>query len=278
MEIEDGITYLEETTSVTKLDSFMIFGGEPMLFPERAIKLFHKANELGVPKIELITNGSWGDDARAKDLALKLKASGVNEVLISVDAFHFPYIPLQYPRNAALASLAAGIEKVVWNVAFIEGENAENRFDKQTKEILRTLVPLSVETHTNKVWPQGRARTTLKQFFSKQSLEGKCPEEETALVNPSCVTLDSRGFASICWNLSIGNAKKEPLSKLLTDYHWKNHPVVQILVEKGPKGLVDLPEAEGFKFEEDAYIDRCHLCFEIRRFLRPKHPNMFVET
>lgn len=277
MEVEDGITYLEETTSVTKLDSFMIFGGEPMLYPERTIKLFQKANELGVPEIELITNGFWGRDRnRAQSLAAQLKDAGVNEVNISVDAFHLPYIPLDYPRNTALACLAASIERVRWNVAILESENALNQFDRRTSEILRILAPIGLEVHVNKVWFQGRARKNLSEFFSRQSLEGQCPEAETALVNPICVTLDSRGWASICWSLSIGNAKKEPLSGMLTSYHWKNHPIIQTLVTKGPKGLIELPEASCFQFQEKRYVDKCHLCTEIRKFLKPKYPETFV--
>lgn len=277
MKVDDGVTYLEETTSVTKLDSFMIFGGESMLYPERTIKLFQKANELGIPKIELITNGFWGKDRnRAQMLATQLKDAGVNEVLISVDAFHLPYIPLDCPRNAALASLAAGIERVRWNVAILESETPLNQFDRQTSEIMRILAPLGLETHVNKVWPQGRARRNLSEFFSKQSPEGKCPEAETALVNPTCITLDSRGWASICWSLSIGNAKKKLLSKMLTNYNWKNHLIIQTLVTNGPKGLIKLPEASCFQFQEERYIDKCHLCTDIRKFLKPKYPEMSV--
>jgi len=277
MEVKDGITYLEETTSVTKLDSFMIFGGESMLYPERTIELFKKAKELGIPKIELITNGFWGkDNDRAQSLAAQLKEAGVNEVLISVDAFHLPHVPLGYPRNVALASLTAGIDRVAWNVAILENENASNKFDRQTSEILRILAPLGLEIHINKVLPQGRARRNLREFFLKQPIEGKCPEVETALVNPTCISLDPAGWASICWSLSIGNAKKEPLSKILINYHWKNHPVIKKLVENGPKGLIELPETSRFQFQEERYIDKCHLCMDIRKFLKTKYPEMFV--
>ena len=277
MEVEDGITYLEETTSVAKLDSFMIFGGEPMLYPEGTFRLFQKANELDIPKIELITNGFWGKDRnRAQILANQLKDAGVNEVNISVDAFHLPYIPLDCPRNAALACLAAGIQRVRWNVAILESENALNQFDRQTSEIMRTLAPLGLEVHVNKVWFQGRARRNLNEFFSKQSLEGECPEAEAALVNPTCITLDSRGWATICWNLSIGNAKKEPLSRMLTNYHWKNYPIIQTLVTNGPRRLIELPEAGDFQFQEERYIDKCHLCTDIRKSLKTKYPEMYV--
>ncbi|MDH5451103.1 MAG: radical SAM protein [Candidatus Bathyarchaeota archaeon] len=277
MKVEDGLNYLEETTSVAKLDSFMIFGGESMLYPERVIKLCQKAKELSIPEIELITNGFWGKNVdRARSLATQLKGSGVNEVLISVDAFHLPYLPLDYARNAALACAAAGIRRVRWNIAILESENASNDFDKQTRRIMEILAPLGMEKNVNKVWPQGRARRTLTEFFPKQSLEGKCPKVETALVNPTCVTMDSRGWASICWNLSIGNGKRQPLSKILIGYDWKNHPVIKTLVEHGPKGLLELPEASGFHFEENRYIDKCHLCKDIRKIVKPEYPEMFV--
>jgi hypothetical protein len=279
METKDGLVYLEETALVTKLESFMIFGGESMLYPERTIRLFRKANALGIPVIELITNGFWGQDKnRAKRLAIKLKEAGVNYVSLSVDAFHLPYIPLEWPSNAALASLAAGIEKVIWNVAVIESREGSNEFDCKTSQILTTLAALPLEAHFNRVLPEGRARTTLTQFFPEQSLEGTCPEAETTLKNPACVTLDCGGWASICWNLSIGNARKERLSKLLVDYNWKDHPVIETLVESGPKGLLKLSDSTGFQFKEGNYIDKCHLCIEVRRFLKPKYPEMFADA
>jgi molybdenum cofactor biosynthesis enzyme MoaA len=278
MEIEDGLNYLEETTSVTKLDSFMIFGGESMLYPQRAITLFQKAKALGIPKIELITNGSWGSDKRQfQELAIELKNAGVNEVSISVDAFHIQHIPLRFPRTAGLASLAAGIKLVVWNVTIVEDKNAKNQFDQETKKILRTLEPTGIEAHFNKIFPQGRARTSLRQFFPKQNLEGSCPQAEIALINPNCITMDPRGWASTCWSLSIGNAKKTPLSALITNYNWKNHPVTQTLVESGPEGLLKLPETSNFTFNPDIYIDKCHLCWDIRKFLKHKYPEMFVQ-
>ncbi|MGC9346020.1 MAG: radical SAM protein [Candidatus Bathyarchaeales archaeon] len=112
MEIKDAHNYLAEATAVSNLESFMVFGGEPMLYPKRAIAIIKKAHQLRIPKIEMITNGVWGKNKEdAEKLAMKLKTAGLNTINISVDAFHLQYIPLEYPRNAALASLKAGIEK-----------------------------------------------------------------------------------------------------------------------------------------------------------------------
>jgi len=279
MEVEDGLNYLEETTRVTKLDFFMIFGGESMLYPERTIRLFQRANELGIPEIELITNGFWGrSPEKARRLASELKEAGVTDILISVDAFHLPSIPLEGPRNAAIASLEAGIRKVRWNVAVLESTGALNRYDGETRKILETLAPLSLEVSFNKILPQGRAVKNLKNFFPKQTLEGTCPEKETTLVNPKCISLDPEGWSSICWNMAIGNARKVPLSKLITEYDWRKHLVIKTLVEKGPLGLMDLPEWKDFDFQEAKYIDKCHLCSDLRKFVRKTYPEMYIQA
>lgn len=277
IEIEDGFNYLEETTSVTELDSFMIFGGESMLYPERTITLFQKASKLGIPEIELITNGFWGKDReKARTLAPRLKEAGVTDVLISVDSFHLRYIPLDGPRNAAEVSLRAGISKVRWNVAVLESIDAENEYDEQTRQIVESLEPPNLETNFNKIWPRGRARGNLKDFFPRQSLEGDCPDEEDTLITPDCISLDPNGWASICWNLAIGNAKEAPLSELLTDYDWKEHPIIKTLVQRGPMGLLDLPESEGFDFQAEKYIDKCNLCCDLRKIARKTHPGVYV--
>jgi pyruvate-formate lyase-activating enzyme len=75
MDVKDTRDYLAEAASVSNLGSFMVFGGEPMLYSERAIAIFEKANQLKIPEIEMITNGIWGNDVRkAEKLAKKLKA------------------------------------------------------------------------------------------------------------------------------------------------------------------------------------------------------------
>jgi len=59
MAVEDAGDYLTAAAAVSKLESFMIFGGEPMLYPERAIAIIKKARQMRIPKIEMITNGVW---------------------------------------------------------------------------------------------------------------------------------------------------------------------------------------------------------------------------
>jgi len=273
MNIEDAHNYLVEAASVSNLESFMVFGGEPMLFPNRAISACKKAHQLGIPRIEMLTNGVWGKNRRrALELASRLKRSGLNALGISVDAFHLQFIPLEYPRNAALASVQAGIEQVTWNVAVLESLNGKNRYDRKTSEILESLKPMEIEAHIHRVIPVGRATRNLRKYLKQEPLQGPCsgdPILENALTSSESVTIEPSGEVDICWNLAIGNAKKKPLGKIIQEYQWQESPIIRTLVEEGPTGLIKDAEKRGFRFQEAHYINKCHLCIEVRKVINP---------
>jgi hypothetical protein len=271
MEVADGLAYLDSAVRVANLESFLVFGGEPMLYPARAIAFFERAHDLKIPVIEMLTNGTWGrTKKRAEALAENLKQAGLNSLGISVDAFHLEYIPLEYPRRAADASVKAGVENVVWNVAVLESLSADNRYDRVTARILKDLEPVGIEAHVHRVAAAGRALERIPQFFQKTPLEGPCEGEtpmENTLINPQCLTIEPSGLVEVCWHLFIGNAKETPLDRIISEYDWQKNPIIKVLVEEGPMGL--LREAEPFAggFDRDQYVNKCHLCVELRRRL-----------
>jgi len=273
MNIEDAHNYLVEAASVSNLESFMVFGGEPMLFPNRAISACKKAHQLRIPRIEMLTNGVWGKNRRrALELASGLKRAGLNALGISVDAFHLQFIPLEYPRNAALASVQVGIEQVTWNVAVLESLNGKNKYDRKTSEILESLKPVEIEAHIHRVIPVGRAIRNLRKYLKHESLQGPCsgdPILENALTSPESVTIEPSGEVDICWNLAIGNAKKKSLGRIIQEYQWQESPIIRTLVEEGPTGLIKDAGKRGFRFQEAHYINKCHLCIEVRKAINP---------
>jgi len=249
----------------------MVFGGEPMLYPELTIAIFKKAHQLWIPRIDMITNGIWGKDKKkAEKWAEKLKAAGLNKVNMSVDAFHVQHIPIEYPRNAALALLKAGVEEVKWNVAVIESIDAENEYDKETKQIVKKLEPIGIDVNIVKIMPVGRAVQNLCEFFQHTPLHGPCegdPILGTPLTNPDSICIEPSGKVDICWNLAIGNAKEKPLSRIISEYEWRKNPTVKILVEEGPMGLLESIEKRPYRLQENQCINKCHLCMEIRKIL-----------
>lgn len=274
MSLEDINKYLNEVISISNLESLMVFGGEPMLFPDRTIAAFEKAYEHRIPKIEMLTNGVWGKSGqKAKEVACRLKKSGLNVLGISVDAFHQQFIPLEYPRSAALASIQAGIANVTWNVAVVESLNGKNKYDRKTAKTLELLEPVGIEAHVHKVLSVGRAARNLRRYLKRESLEGPCigdPILENNLTSPECITIAPSGEVSICWNLAIGNAKQKPLNQIIRDYEWKKNPIIRTLVEEGPMSLVKQARKKGFRFQKAKYVNKCHLCIEVRRILSPK--------
>jgi molybdenum cofactor biosynthesis enzyme MoaA len=271
MDVKDAYNFLAEATSVANLESFMVFGGEPMLYPNRTTAIFRKANELKIPEIEMLTNGVWGKSKeKAEKLATALKKAGLNTVGISVDAFHLQWIPLEYPRNSALALLKAGVKNVTWNVAVIESINAGNEYDVKTKQILEELEPVGIDTHYVKIMPVGRAVQNLRQYFHPTSLEGSCESEPVignVLTNPESICIEPSGEVDICWHLAIGNAKETPLNRTISNYDWRKIPAIKTLVEEGPTGLLKYSRPYNNQFRKCHFINKCHLCIEIRKTL-----------
>ena len=93
-----------------------------------------------------------------------------------------------------------------------------------------------------------------------------------ALRLPGRVHVDPFGNLHICQGISIGNVLERSLSEIMAEYDPDAHPVVGPLVAGGPAELVrryDLPHNEG-------YADHCHLCYESRRVLRQRFPDMLT--
>jgi MoaA/NifB/PqqE/SkfB family radical SAM enzyme len=271
MDVKDAHGYLAEATAVSNLESFMIFGGEPMLYPERVVAIFERATQLRIPNIDMITNGVWGrDKENARKWAERLRAAGLNKVNVSVDVFHAQHISVEYPRNAAVSLLNAGIENVKWNIAVVESIDAENKYDKKTRQILEELTPKRIPINFVKVFPAGRAVENLRKFFKHEPLQGPCASDPilgNPLKNPESICIEPSGEVDVCWHLSIGNARKTPLSRIISEYDWRKYPVIKTLVEDGPMALLKLGELRDFEFQENFYINKCHLCMEIRKTL-----------
>ncbi|MGC9346019.1 MAG: hypothetical protein ACP5ER_04420 [Candidatus Bathyarchaeales archaeon] len=160
----------------------------------------------------------------------------------------------------------------MWNVAVIESINAKNEYDKKTAQILKTLQPIGLDVRTVKIVPAGRAIQNLRRYFQPTSLNGPCEGEPltgTTLTNLESICVEPSGSVNICWNLAIGNAKETPLSQIISNFDWRQNPIIKTLVEEGPTGLLKLPEARDYKLRENHYINKCHLCIEIRKALKP---------
>lgn len=144
----------------------MAFGGEPLLYPETVFAALGAASELGVATRQIITNGFFTKDrARAAEVVRGLADCGVNDVLLSADAFHQETIPVEAPLYFAELAVKAGLP-VRLTPAWLVSPEDGNPYNLRTREVLRAFAPLGVpEGEGNVVFPSGNALKYLREYF-----------------------------------------------------------------------------------------------------------------
>ncbi len=149
-----------------KINSLMTFGGEPLLYPDTICAIHKAATEVNIPHRQLITNGFFSkDSARIKEVALCLAESGVNDILLSVDAFHQETIPLDIVKVFAEAVLTADIPIRVQPAWLISQEN-DNPYNIRTREILKEFCDMGISANEgNVIFPAGNALKYLGDYL-----------------------------------------------------------------------------------------------------------------
>jgi hypothetical protein len=99
---------------------------------------------------------------------------------------------------------------------------------------------------------------------------GECPHED--LREPGRVHVDPLGYVHICQGLALGNVFRTELREICAAYDPDAHPLVGPLLAGGPAELRRRYELPG----EEAYADACHLCYEMRRALRARFPEILA--
>ena len=157
---------VRDLTRAHPITSVMTFGGEPLLHPETVCAIHAAAREGGVAKRQVITNGYFTKDpARMDEVARALAESGVNDLLLSVDAFHQETIPLDTVKIFAKSLLTHGIP-VRTQPAWVVNESHENPYNRTTRAILGEFAALGITANTgNDILPEGNAATYLADYY-----------------------------------------------------------------------------------------------------------------
>jgi MoaA/NifB/PqqE/SkfB family radical SAM enzyme len=252
-------------------DSIMTFGGESLLFPEIVCAIHKEATNVGIPAREIITNGYWSKDAgKVGEIAGKLAKSGVNDILISVDAFHQEHIPLDIIRRTAESCLQVGIDNIAWNPCWLVSEGDDNQYNQKTKSILKELEDLPVRKSEGDVVELGGfALANLTEFLppKEKMPEGRCGDVPNA--NPlDCVRsicVGPNGEIAVCNGLNIGNAAEEDIIDLIESYDPFAMPEMKAIIEGGMEGLVRWASSKGVGPAPEGYYSICHMCVDIRK-------------
>jgi hypothetical protein len=264
------------------VEYILLFGGEPFLCYDLLQDSVKAAASLA--KVLVFTNGFWATDLdSAKQRLSGLQEAGLNQILFSVDSFHQSYVSLERIAVGITASRELGFGTIEVDNRFLAGPEADNRHDRATRDLMARLAGLcdlsGVHRHGGPSRIVGRASDELGHELPKQSaFPGPCPLPDYLggdLRGPTGVEIHPGGWVNLCEGLALGNARHVPLSEMLEGYAAEAHPIIRVLAEEGPSGLLRLARRHGFAGSEE-HVSACHLCYEIRRFLQPWYPGLLA--
>ena len=173
------------------IKTVMAFGGEPLLYADTACAIMRAALEMNVPKRQIITNGYFSKNPdRIRTVAAMLAESGVNDLLLSVDAFHQETIPLDTVRLFAAEVKKQGVSirlQPAWLVAPTDG----NPYNIATRAILDSFRDMDIdENEGNVIFPEGNARKYLAEYFGADIPENPYEEDPRDI---KCVSFSPNG-------------------------------------------------------------------------------------
>lgn len=149
-----------------EIETVMTFGGEPLLYPEVVCAVMHTARDLNISKRQVITNGYFSKDpARIRAVAECLFDCGVNDLLLSVDAFHQETIPLDAVSLFADAAMQCEIP-IRLQPAWLVSPSDDNDYNRKTREVLAHFISMGIAVgEGNVIFPEGNALKYLAEYF-----------------------------------------------------------------------------------------------------------------
>ena len=249
---------LGEADALGTIEWIYFEGGEPFLYYDTLVAGVRKARESGF-RVGIVSNAYWATSEAEAEQRLQPFAGVVDDLSISSDGYHGSEDGVTRPDIARAAARKSGIPVDFISVAEPEATDVAGSAGK--------LPP-----GESAVLFRGRAAEKLASRVAAKPWGSfdRCPWEE--LRRPERVHVDPFGNLHICQGISIGNLLQRPLPAIMRDYDADEHPIVGALLAGGPAEIVrryGVPHTDG-------YADHCHLCYEARRQLRQRFPEVLA--
>jgi organic radical activating enzyme len=287
LNFENIKTWIDQIAEKTTIRTIIFAGGEPLLLGEDIFAAIEYVRERCL-KSRLVTNAYWAiSDDRASAVCKRLLDAGLDELNISIDDFHIPYVDPQKVRNAFLAARQMDFQSVIvvhctgpttkFNAQELDqllGERIPRLFDDECERIYRDtpgqrpFVAIS-NTVLQAVGRGGQSLSAgdiyLDDRWEKRSRQiGGCPwAVQSPAITPGGHLVSCCGF-EVAGNeiLDIGDLSTHSVPDLL-DKADQDLPLNWIALE-GPYAIMDFlrtlqPE---LPFRE-RYGSYCELCEHI---------------
>ena len=182
---------VRKVASAYPLETVMAFGGEPLLCSEAVCAIMNAALDCGVPRRQVITNGYFSNDSsRIEKVATMLAECGVNDLLVSVDAFHQETIPIDTVVEFTAAAVARGIPTRL-SPAWLVSPTDDNHYNRRTREILDNFAGIDVTVGDgNVVFFEGNAKKYLAEYFVENISENPYTQDPCEI---KCLSVEPDG-------------------------------------------------------------------------------------
>ena len=193
------------------IKTVMTFGGEPLLYTDAVERIMTAAKELNIPKRQVITNGYFSKNTdKIREVAERLAACGVNDLLLSVDAFHQETIPLDVVKRFASEAKACGIP-IRLQPAWLVSTTDNNPYNRKTREILNSFAGMGISVNEgNIIFPEGNALKYLAEYFSDELPENPYVEDPRDV---RCVSFEPNG------DVLGGNVYERDIMEIIRTYN-----------------------------------------------------------
>lgn len=250
------------------VSSVMTFGGEPLLYADVVCAIHEAANQCSIGARQLITNGYFTkDDERRKQVVKSLQKAGVNNLLLSVDAFHQETISIEAVYNFAKYAKDADILSIMLHPAWVANEQHDNPYNSKTKEIIAVFADLKILASTgNNIFMAGNAVQHLALYYGKPNLDlsdscGSMPYTEP-LTNITSLSIVPNGDVMIC-GFIIGNIHEQSIQEIITQYDPYQNEWMNAILTGGASTLIELSKQKGIDVDCSQCYSVCDLCHKI---------------
>jgi hypothetical protein len=282
-----------------------IGGGEPFGRWELLIDLCRRARSEGLAPRKVETNAFWATQEKVvRERLAALDDAGMEKLVISADPYHQQFVPIERCRLVARVAeevlgperlqvrwrdwLSAGFDtgsmskSELWLLFSQYAKRGRDRLTGRAAEVLAGSLlrrPIS-EFRGREVQPCREA--LLRSKHVHVGPDGLVMPGVCAGIILGRLRLPLRGLRNSPALASAGQEHpcraKESMASIWEALHADfgadgvesacsdSHPVLSELVRFGPIGLLGLARRAGF-VPADGYAGKCHLCWEVRRFL-----------
>ena len=192
------------------IKTVMTFGGEPLLYTDAVYAIMTAATQLNITRRQVITNGYFSkNDDKIREVADGLASCGVNDLLLSVDAFHQETIPLCLVKQFATEAKKCGIP-IRLSPAWLVSVTDDNPYNRKTREILDSFADLELHVgEGNIIFPEGNALKYLSEYFTDTLPDNPYVDDPSDV---RCVSFEPNG------DVLGGNVYRTDIIEIIRDY------------------------------------------------------------